>query len=116
LGAQRRVGARMSESQQDGEYEIVMPFVIVKSHGGQFDDAAFVAGMTCGSIDQELTITAALHTLPRERYLDVRHIPQIDLIAMRHGYQIHLGDLDESGEWQFAEFGWAETELSQPEG
>lgn len=98
---------------EEDEYGLVMPFVLVKSHGGEFDDGAFVAGMTCGALDQELTVTAALHTLPRERYIDVRYIPQVDLIAMRHGYQIRLGDLDDTGEWQVVEFGWADTDLPE---
>lgn len=98
-------------SSEETTYEPVMPFILVKSQGGPFDDGAFVAGMTCGALDQELTITAALHTLPRERYIDARFIPQVDLIAMRHGYQIRLGNLDEPSGWQVVEFGWADTEL-----
>lgn len=97
--------------QEEGEYELTMPFVLVKSHGGEFDDGAFVAGMTCGALDQELTVTAVLHTLPRERYIDARYLPQVDLIAMRHGYQLRLGDLDEPSGCQVVEFGWAETEI-----
>jgi hypothetical protein len=98
---------------EEVEYEPVMPFVLVKSNGGQFDDGAFVAGATCGALDQELTITAALQTLPRERYMDVRYVPQVDLIAMQHGYQIRLGDHDDTGEWQVVEFGWADTEIPE---
>ncbi|MCI3246288.1 hypothetical protein [Streptomyces spinosisporus] len=100
----------MAES-SEGEYEAVMPFVLTKSQGGPFDDGAFVAGMTCGALDQELTITAALHTLPRERYIDARFLKQVDLIAMRHGYRIELGDLDEPSGWQVVRFEWGETEI-----
>jgi hypothetical protein len=99
-----------------GEYQLAMPFVLVKSHGGPFDDSAFVAGFTCGALDQELTVTAAVHTLPRERYIDTRFISQVDLIAMQHGYQIRLGDLDETSGWQIVEFGWADTEPPTEEG
>ena len=97
----------------EAAYELAMPFVLVKSHGGEFDDGAFVAGMTCGALDQELAVTAAVNTLPRERYMDVRYIRQIDLIAMRHGYQIRLGDFDDTEEWQVVEFGWADTEIPE---
>jgi hypothetical protein len=90
-----------------------MPFVLVQTQGGPFDDEAFVAGMTCGALDQELTVTAALHTLPRERYIDARVLPQVDLIAMRHDYQIRLGDLDEASGWQVVEFGWPDTEIPE---
>lgn len=94
----------------DEQYDLVMPFVIVASTGGPFDDAAFVAGVTCGALDQELAITAAVHALPRERYIDARLIPQVDLIAMRHGYQTRLGDLDVPSGWQVVEFAWPDTE------
>ena len=59
----------MSESEQpeEAEYEMVMPIVLAKSNGGPYDDAAVVAGMTCGALQQELTMTAALHTPPHER-------------------------------------------------
>lgn len=100
-------------STEEGGYEPVMPFVLVQSQGGPFDDGAFVAGMTCGSLDQELVLTAALQTLPRERYIDARFIPQVDLIAMRHGYQIRIGDLDEPSGWPVVEFGWADTEIPE---
>jgi hypothetical protein len=95
------------EPEEEGEYELVMPLVLAKSNGGDLDDTALVAGMTCGALDQELAMTAVLHTLPRERYIDARLLPQVDLIAMRHGYTTTLGDLDEASGWQVVAFGWA---------
>lgn len=95
---------------EEAQYELAMPIILAKSNGGPFDDAAVVAGMTCGALDQELTITAALHTLPRERYIDAPLIEQADLIAMRHGYLLKRGDLDEPSGWQHVAFDWASTE------
>lgn len=92
---------------EDNEYELVMPFVLTRSNGGPFDDAAFVAGMTCGALHQELAMTAALHALPRERYIDLRFIKQADLIAMKHGYVMKAGETDGASGWQHVQFDWA---------
>lgn len=92
---------------EEGEYELVAPIVLARSNGGPYDDAALVAGMTCGALDHELTMTAALHTLPHERYLDQALIPQVDLIAMRHGYVLEHGDTDEASGYQQIGFAWA---------
>jgi hypothetical protein len=96
----------MDES-EEAQYEMVMPIVLAKSNGGPFDDAAVVAGMTCGALDQELKIAAALHTLPHERYIDVPLLKQIDLIAMRHGYVTRPGEVDEASGYQRVAFDWA---------
>ncbi|MFF7527314.1 hypothetical protein [Streptomyces pseudovenezuelae] len=96
----------MSES-EESEYEMVMPIVLAKSNGGPYDDAAVVAGMTCGALDQELKMTAALNTLPHERYIDAPLIKQADLIAMRHGYVLKPGEVDEASGWQAVAFDWA---------
>jgi hypothetical protein len=93
-------------------YEMFLPFVLVKSHGGEFDDAAFVAGATCGALMEELTMCRALHTLPHARYIDTCLLPQVDLVAMHHGYRIELGGLDEPSHWQFVTFDWPVSDLN----
>jgi len=99
----------MSEEAEpkEDQYEMVMPIVLAKSNGGPFDDAAVVAGMTCGALDQELKMTAALNTLPHERYIDAPLIKQADLIAMRHGYVLKPGEVDKASGWQSVAFDWA---------
>ena len=97
----------MQEDPEQGEYQPVMPIVLAKSNGGPYDDAAVVAGMTCGALGQELAMTKALHTLPHARYLDAPLIKQADLIAMRHGYVLKPGEVDEESGWQYVAFGWA---------
>jgi len=96
-----------TDQPEDGEYEPVMSLILAKSNGGPFDDAAVVAGMTCGALDQELAMTAALNTLPHERYLDLVLIKQADLIAMKHGYVMRAGEVDEASGYQHVEFDWA---------
>lgn len=92
---------------EEAEYESVMSIVLAKSNGGPFDDAAVVAGMTCGALDQELTMAAVLHTLPHERYLDGPLLKQADLIAMKHGYVLNVGELDEASGWHRVSFDWS---------
>jgi hypothetical protein len=94
----------------DGEeatYEHVMNIVLAESNGGPFDDAAVVAGMTCGALDQELTMASTIHTLPHERYLDAPLLQQADLIAMKHGYVMRVGELDEPSGYHHVTFDWA---------
>lgn len=98
----------MGES-DEGCYESVMPIVLAQSNGGPFDDAAVVAGMACGALDYELKVAASLGAVPRERYIDSCLIRQVDLIAMRHGYTLQLGDLDDSSGWQVVSFDWSST-------
>nr|WSZ21186.1 hypothetical protein OH837_48945 [Streptomyces canus] len=96
----------MSE-EEPAKYEMVMPIVLAKSNGGPFDDAAVVAGMTCGALDQELKMSAVLNALPNMRYMDVQLLKQVDLIAMKHGYVTRHGDVDEGSGWQVVHFDWA---------
>jgi hypothetical protein len=96
----------MSES-EEAEYEMVSPIVLAKSNGGPFDDAAVVAGMTCGALDYEMKMAAALNTLPHPRYIDIPLVKQVDLDAMRHGYVTKLGEIDEASGYQVVSFDWA---------
>jgi hypothetical protein len=52
-------------------------------------------------------MTAALHTLPHDRYIDAPLVKQADLIAMKHGYVLKPGEIDEASGWQAVEFDWA---------
>lgn len=92
------------------EYELVVPFVIVKSQGGPFDDDAFVAGATTGALYQELEACAVIKAIPRARYIHTLLLPQVDLIAMRHGYQLRYEDLDEASGYQHISFDLADSQ------
>lgn len=94
----------------DAEYGLVMPFVLCKTNGGPYDDAAFVAGVTCGALDEELRLLAHLRAIPRERYINAAYLPQVDLIAMTHGYTTTLGELDEPSGWQVVAFAASEAD------
>jgi hypothetical protein len=89
------------------QYELVLPFVLVTSKGGPFDDDAFVAGWQCAEIDQALTALAPWGaTMAKTVYAQV--VPQLDLIAMKHGYAMET-TLERDGEplpegWAIAAF------------
>lgn len=76
-------------------HELVMPFVTVASKGGPHDDAAYVAGWTCGRIAAQLATLAALRGTCTV-WVPPEVAPQVDLIAMRHHYLARVGDLDPS--------------------
>lgn len=96
------------------EYELVMPFVVVTSKGGPYDDEAFVAGWSCAEINQAIEAVAPWNgTFVRAIRTTV--LPQVDLIAMKHGYQLTY-DEDEDRErddgWTLAVF----SPLEVPDG
>ena len=69
-----------------------MPFVVVESAGGPYEDESYIAGFEASRIDALLT------QLPRRIAIAVRtpNLPQVDLIAMSHDYLVHRGEETES--------------------
>lgn len=83
------------------QYSLVMPFIVVTSKGGPFDDAAYCAGYEIGKLD------AALDAEPRLHQVTIRtlNVPQADLVAMQHGYTMRASEPDpDGGMWTFCEF------------
>ena len=84
---------------EDQDYGLVMPFTVTQSHGGPFEDEAFCAGWKCGQLDElasggaERIITTVLTAT----------VPQVDLIAMRHGYTLEANASDDYPEWTHVE-------------
>ncbi len=99
----------------DTEYGLVMPFVIVKSNGGIYDDAAFVAGASCGQLMAELETLAAHRATPSQRYMRPELLPQIDLIAMRYGYKLRPQEIDDASGYQLVGFDLADTAPEETE-
>jgi len=84
------------------EFGLLMPFVVCQSQGGPYEDEAFVAGFTCAFIEALMT-----HPLGStiQRPVPPALLPQLDLIAMRHGWTMSSEPWDEApDEWAFAEF------------
>ncbi len=90
----------------EATFELAMPFVVCKSKGGPYDDAAYVAGWEGAYWDLELQrmgefttgsiVVASIHT---------DNQPQIDLIAMKHGWSATYEPQDaDTPEWMTVTF------------
>lgn len=86
------------------EYDLVMPFVACASNGGPYDDAAFTAGYQAGGLDKALEILAAAGASELRATVYTPLVPQLDLVAMRHGFQLDSGACAEAEGWTFATF------------
>lgn len=81
--------------------ELVMPFVNVRSRGGDFDDPSYAAGWEMGNLeavlhlDEPTVLEVTIHTA---------NAAQADLIAMRHRYNVTKSEpVAGADEWtQFA--------------
>lgn len=85
----------------DTTWGLIVPFVVVESKGGPYNDQAFTAGYEMGIADMRCRIgnEAGANDL---RFPIVRTdcLPQLDLIAMHHGYTMHVHPADDTlPEW-----------------
>lgn len=94
----------------EDERTLVMPFVLCQSEGGPYEDDAFVAGYTCATLAAELRALAVHRSTPRPHLVRPAHLPQVDLIAMLHGYKISVGDVDGATGWNDVSFEYIGTE------
>lgn len=99
----------------DGDAEMLVPFTVVQSHGGPFEDKAFQAGYNMGRL--EARFLAAEHfglglpTVPIERTM----LEQIDLLAMHYNITMNEIDIpddkvdldhDPRPQWAWIKFDW----------
>jgi hypothetical protein len=82
-----------------GDMDLVLPFVATASHGGPYDDAAFVAGYATAQLDQILQLASA--AMVTAVYANVRTVlvPQLDLVAMRWGYTAEASPAGPDPDW-----------------
>lgn len=87
---------------EEPEMSLVMPFVVCASNGGPYDDQAFVAGVVFAQHQALLE-----HAHPEDGRTVVTTfpvypalVPQLDLLAMAHGYRLHSEPVPgAAGEW-----------------
>lgn len=92
----------MEMEPEEETYGMVMPLVVVVSHGGPFDDLAFVAGARYGQLAEKLTTE---HPIEFSTYEYTELVPQLDLLAMHLGYKLLVEPWDEHpDEWVRATF------------
>jgi hypothetical protein len=95
----------VSDSDREATHELVMPFVVCKTQGGPYDDEAFVGGVWFGQFD------SLLHTAAKVGCDVTPHVavpsplvPQLDLLAMNHGYQLVAEEYEEDPAHSFVSF------------
>lgn len=79
-----------------------MPFIVTKDNGGDLDALAFVCGWSCGALEAELRTCHELGATPHGHYVYPEILPQLDLIAMQHGFTVQLGE--EIPDWRYVTF------------
>jgi hypothetical protein len=100
----RRYRHLVTDEQDQPEEEgmtLAVPFTLVTSVGGPYDDEAFCAGFQCGEVDRALDMGAAARA-ETVRFPQARSalLPQLELIAMNRGYPIMEAKVsDEWPEW-----------------
>lgn len=92
-------------STKDEGHSLVMPFVVCRSEGGPYDDAAFVAGVRFAHVQAALADAPPIYETQQSPTL----VPQLDLLAMERGY--HMTIEHHSDEWALVTF-----RLNNPEG
>lgn len=75
----------------EGEYGLIMPFVVCQSKGGNLDDHAFVAGVQFGQLYQQLRGGGYVEPV----YVTPDIVRQLDLAAMHCGYRMATDSWDE---------------------
>lgn len=105
----------MADESEPTEYTYVMPFVVVKSNGGIFEDNAYAAGWEAGKIDYDLAMGEFLKFNPPNYIVRRTNLPQIDLIAMKHKLVMEEIEFEEpfdgQEEWARVHFGIYNEEL-----
>ena len=69
-------------------YVLRMPFVLIKSVGGEFDDESFTAGWTLGALEAAVSTASSVGAVPLPITVDARYAAQVELIANRNGFEV----------------------------
>jgi|SRR4051812_26083869 hypothetical protein len=86
-----------------------VPFVVVRSSGGPYDDEAFVAGYALGVLSTSLSDSSMQSPFVMPTYANA--VKQADLIAMRYGWLTRA--IDKMGEWVILQFYRVEDTFSK---
>ena len=95
----------MAEQDQlgDAAYELKMPFVVVTSVGGPYDDDAYAAGWEAKTIQIQLDgLAEQSGPLIMVASVLIENQPQIDLVAMQQGWTVTFEPHDDR--WVTATF------------
>lgn len=97
----------MSDSDQDPEYELLMPLVVCKSNGGPYDDKSFVVGMRYSEVMFGLQTLPLFGIVEYTSWVEPDLVPQLDLLAMHYGWTVTTVPCSTEGceeEWVHVKF------------
>lgn len=83
----------------DVHYDLVMPFTVVQSAGGPFDDQAYCAGWEAGVIDVKLMALSAFGQSATDIVCLEANWPQVSLILMKHGWNVDESSMSIADGW-----------------
>lgn len=86
------------------EYSLLMPFVVVESKDGPFDDGSYTAGFEMGTLYARCETCEMIDAVPTPFTIRHENVPQADLIAMRFGFTMTAVRDDEFPEWRLVSF------------
>ena len=101
----------MSTNPEDAEYELAMPFLATKDNGGPLDSHAYVCGVEMGDLMNRIAYEGAG---PLDLVVHSENVTTIDLLAMRHGFQLWVGDWDETETTPEQRAEWTLIRLARP--
>jgi hypothetical protein len=86
--------------------ELIMPFVVVQSVNGPWDDDAYAAGWEMGALDIRLRMASEADAVIHAVTIRDWNLPQLELVAMKHGVLVgEVLDRDTTG-WLIVELRW----------
>lgn len=85
------------DEQSEPRWVLLMPFIVVASEGGPYEDAAYSAGWEAGQVDHQAATLAVGGSI--EATVHVENLPQIDLVAMRRGCTVGQQPVDGYPGW-----------------
>lgn len=93
-------------------YELAVPFVVCVSHGGPYEDDAFVAGFQAGALDRTLAFAAMAEasTVAPGFPVYTPLVRQVELIAMNRGFPVMVVK-----EWEEAPDTWTYVTFQREE-
>lgn len=70
------------------EADLGMPLLVVARNGGPYDEPSLMAGYRMGHLDAVLPSLRALPVAELHVWVPLALVPQLDLVAMRHGFAV----------------------------
>ncbi|MGL4297532.1 MAG: hypothetical protein ACRCW4_00470 [Candidatus Neomicrothrix subdominans] len=109
-----------ADDDEDHGHELVMPFVVVRSQGGHYDDESYAAGWEMGRLASQLDLARAMGLGLPHATIHPENVAQADLVAMRVGAQMIVKEWPEgthpeaAAEWTWVNFEWTMSTDWQP--